>query len=111
MAEPILTVEGLRKEFPGQRSLTDALTRRPARDVTAVPAMGVIAEAMVAFVLAQAWLEKFGGDSLDETRRNVGGYLVAQVVGGLLATTVAMAIGVFGPDGWLAAAQASGCAE
>jgi chorismate synthase len=44
-------------------------------DVTAVPAMGVIAEAMVAFVLAQAWLEKFGGDSLDETRRNVDGYL------------------------------------
>ncbi|HEY5546506.1 MAG TPA: chorismate synthase [Gemmatimonadaceae bacterium] len=44
-------------------------------DVTAVPAMGVIAEAMVAFVLAQAWLEKFGGDSLDETRRNVNGYL------------------------------------
>ena len=45
-------------------------------DVTAVPAMGVIAEAMVAFVLAQAWLEKFGGDSLDETRRNVDSYLV-----------------------------------
>ena len=43
--------------------------------------------------------------------RNVGGYLVAQVVGGLLATTVAMAIGVFGPDGWLAAAQASGFAS
>ena len=52
-------------------------------DVTAVPAMGVIAEAMVAFVLAQAWLEKFGGDSLGETRRNVGGYLarIAQRVG------------------------------
>ncbi len=52
-------------------------------DVTAVPAMGVIAEAMVAFVLAQAWLEKFGGDSLGETRRNVDGYLgrVAQRVG------------------------------
>jgi chorismate synthase len=44
-------------------------------DVTAVPAMGVIAEAMVAFVLAQAWLEKFGGDSLNETRRNYAGYL------------------------------------
>ncbi len=52
-------------------------------DVTAVPAMGVIAEAMVAFVVAQAWLEKFGGDSLGETRRNVEGYLarVAQRVG------------------------------
>ena len=44
-------------------------------DVTAVPAMGVIAEAMVAIVLAQAWMEKFGGDSLDETRRNYEGYV------------------------------------
>jgi chorismate synthase len=44
-------------------------------DVTAVPAMGVIAEAMVAFVVAQAWLEKFGGDSLDETRRNFDAYV------------------------------------
>ena len=53
-------------------------------DVTAVPAMGVIAEAMVAFVVAQAWLEKFGGDSLDETRRNVDGYLarIDQRIGG-----------------------------
>jgi chorismate synthase len=53
-------------------------------DVTAVPAMAVIAEAMVAFVIAQAWLEKFGGDSLDEVRRNVDGYLarIAQRVGG-----------------------------
>ena len=37
-------------------------------DVTAVPAMGVIAEAMLAFVLADAFLEKFGGDSLGETQ-------------------------------------------
>jgi len=44
-------------------------------DVTAVPAMGVIAEAMVAFVLAQAMLEKFGGDSLGELRSNLEGYL------------------------------------
>ena len=44
-------------------------------DVTAVPAMGVIAEAMAAFVLAQAVLEKFGGDSLAEVRRNYGAYL------------------------------------
>jgi chorismate synthase len=53
-------------------------------DVTAVPAMGVIAEAMVAFVLAQAWLEKFGGDSLGETRRNFEGYLarIDQRIGG-----------------------------
>src|SRR5437879_5005895 len=47
-------------------------------DVTAVPAMGVIAEAMVSLVLAQALLEKFGGDALSETRRNFEGY-VAQV--------------------------------
>ena len=44
-------------------------------DVTAVPAMGVIAEAMAAIVLAQAFLEKFGGDSLGEMRRNYDGYL------------------------------------
>lgn len=44
-------------------------------DVTAVPAMGVIAEALTAWVLADAWLEKFGGDSLGETRRNFEGYL------------------------------------
>lgn len=44
-------------------------------DVTAVPAMGVIAEAMVAFVLAQAMIEKFGGDSLREMRYNHDGYL------------------------------------
>src|SRR6059036_896399 len=47
-------------------------------DVTAVPAMGVIAEAMEALVLAQAMLEKFGGDALSETKRNFEGYL-AQV--------------------------------
>lgn len=44
-------------------------------DVTAVPAMGVIAEAMTALVLANAVLEKFGGDSLGELRRNLDGYL------------------------------------
>jgi chorismate synthase len=44
-------------------------------DVTAVPAMGVIAEAMLALVLADAMLEKFGGDSLAEMRRNYDGYL------------------------------------
>ena len=46
-------------------------------DVCAVPAAGVVAEAMVALVLADAVLEKFGGDSLTETRRNVAGYLAA----------------------------------
>jgi chorismate synthase len=59
----------------------DLTTREPAlaayerSDVAVVPAAGVIGEAMVALVLAQAFLEKFGGDSLDETRRNFQGYL------------------------------------
>ena len=47
-------------------------------DVTAVPAMGVIAEAMLAIVLTEALLEKFGSDALSELKRNVDGYL-AQV--------------------------------
>ena len=46
-------------------------------DVTAVPAMGVIAEAVMALVLADALLEKFGGDSLAEMRRNYDGYVAA----------------------------------
>ena len=44
-------------------------------DVTAVPAMGVIAEAMTALVLANALVEKFGGDSLPELQRNHLAYL------------------------------------
>ncbi|KOX07285.1 chorismate synthase [Nocardiopsis sp. NRRL B-16309] len=44
-------------------------------DVTAVPAAGVVAEAMVALVLAEAAVEKFGGDSVTETGRNLRGYL------------------------------------
>ncbi len=44
-------------------------------DVTAVPAMGVIAEAMAAFVLSDALLDKFGGDSLRELKRNFQAYL------------------------------------
>jgi chorismate synthase len=44
-------------------------------DVCAVPAAGIVAEAMVALVLADVVLEKFGGDSVGETRRNVEGYL------------------------------------
>ena len=44
-------------------------------DVCVVPAAGVVGEAMVALVLAQAMLEKFGGDSLGETRRNFDGYI------------------------------------
>ena len=46
-------------------------------DVCAVPAAGVVAEAMVAIVLADAVLEKFGGDSVRETRRNLETYLAA----------------------------------
>ncbi len=59
----------------------DLETREPSAaayersDVCVVPAAGVIGEAMVALVLAQAFLEKFGGDSLGETRRNFSGYL------------------------------------
>jgi chorismate synthase len=61
----------------------DLETGEPAKavsersDVTAVPAMGVIAEALVAITLADAMLEKFGGDSLVEMRRNYDGYVAA----------------------------------
>jgi chorismate synthase len=59
----------------------DFATREPAlaayerSDVCVVRAAGVIAESMTALVLAQAFLEKFGGDSLGETRRNFEGYI------------------------------------
>ncbi len=62
----------------------DLLTREAAlaayerSDVAVVPAAGVIGEAMAALVLAQAFLEKFAGDSLAETKRNYDGY-IAQV--------------------------------
>ncbi len=46
-------------------------------DVCAVPAAGIVAEAMVALVIADAVLEKFGGDCVAETRRNLDGYLGA----------------------------------
>ena len=46
-------------------------------DVAAVPAAGIVAEAMVALVLADAVLEKFGGDSIAETVRNKDAYLAA----------------------------------
>ena len=46
-------------------------------DVCAVPAAGVVAEAMVALILADAVVEKFGGDSVAETRRNLESYLAA----------------------------------
>lgn len=67
LMRPLETVDvrtGARADAAAERS-----------DVTAVPAMGVIAEAMTALVLADAMCEKFGGDSLEEMRRNLDGYL------------------------------------
>jgi chorismate synthase len=78
-----LIVRGLLKPISTLRrplESVDMATREPAlaayerSDVAVVPAAGVIGEAMVAIVLAQAFLEKFGGDSLGETRRNYDGY-------------------------------------
>jgi chorismate synthase len=79
-----VVVRGLLKPISTLRrplESVDLPTREPAlaayerSDVCVVPAAGVIGEAMVAIVLAQAFLEKFGGDSLGETRRNFEGYL------------------------------------
>lgn len=79
-----VVVRGLLKPISTLRRPLESVdldTREPAlaayerSDVAVVPAAGVIGEAMVAFVLAQAFLEKFGGDSLAETRRNYEGYL------------------------------------
>jgi chorismate synthase len=53
----------------------EAVAHHQRSDVCAVPAAGVVAEAMVALVLAEAALEKFGGDSVGETRRNAESYL------------------------------------
>jgi chorismate synthase len=53
----------------------EATAHHQRSDVCAVPAAGVVAEAMVALVLADAVLEKFGGDSVGETRRNLTSYL------------------------------------
>jgi len=61
----------------------DTATGEPAKaiaqrsDVCAVPAAGIVAEAMVALTVADAVLEKFGGDSVPETRRNLAAYLDA----------------------------------
>ncbi|PRX98463.1 chorismate synthase [Allonocardiopsis opalescens] len=74
--KPIATV-------PRALATIDVATGEPARahhqrsDVTAVPAAGVVAEAMVALVLAEAAVEKFGGDSVEESGRNLAGYLAA----------------------------------
>jgi len=72
--------------IPRALRTVDVATGEPARainqrsDVCAVPAAGVVAEAMVALVLADAVLEKFGGDSVAETARNAAAYLAALVV-------------------------------
>jgi chorismate synthase len=77
--KPISTV-------PRALATVDVATGEPAKainqrsDVCAVPAAGVVAEAMVALVLADAALEKFGGDSVAETRRNRDSYLASLVV-------------------------------
>jgi chorismate synthase len=77
--KPISTV-------PRALRTVDVATGEPAQainqrsDVCAVPAAGVVAEAMVALVLADAALEKFGGDSLAETARNAAAYRAALVV-------------------------------
>lgn len=74
--KPISTV-------PHALRTVDIATGEPAEahhqrsDVCAVPAAGVVAEAMVALVLADAMLEKFGGDSVGETRRNLVSYVEA----------------------------------
>jgi chorismate synthase len=54
---------------------TEAVAIKQRTDVCAVPAGGVVGEAVVAFELANAMVEKFGGDSVMETRRNLDGYL------------------------------------
>ncbi|HEX8982847.1 MAG TPA: chorismate synthase, partial [Ktedonobacterales bacterium] len=51
------------------------VTRYERSDVCVVPAAGVVGEAMLAIALTDAWIEKFGGDSLSEMRRNFAGYL------------------------------------
>jgi len=74
--KPISTV-------PRALDTVDVATGEPAKaihqrsDVCAVPPAAVVAEAMVALVLADAALEKFGGDSVAEVRRNLAGYLAA----------------------------------
>jgi chorismate synthase len=52
----------------------EVLAHYERSDVCVVPAAGVVAEAMIAIVLADAWLEKFGGDTLNESRSNYERY-------------------------------------
>jgi chorismate synthase len=55
----------------------EAKAHHQRSDVCAVPAAGIVAEAMVALVLANAVLEKFGGDSVAETKRNLDSYIAS----------------------------------
>jgi chorismate synthase len=72
--KPISTIpKALRTVDVATREAAPAINQRS--DVCAVPAAGVVAEAMVLMVLADAVLEKFGGDSVDEVARNLRGYL------------------------------------
>jgi chorismate synthase len=72
--KPIATVpRALRTVDVATGEATEAHHQRS--DVCAVPAAGIVAEAMVALVLAEAVLDKFGGDSVEETRRNYENYL------------------------------------
>jgi chorismate synthase len=83
--EPVIVKLGMKpiSTLMSPLPTVDLASGQPAKavsersDVTAVPAMGVIAEALVALVLADAMLEKFGGDSLGEMRRNYNGYVSA----------------------------------
>ena len=72
--KPISTIpKALRTVDVATGEAAPAINQRS--DVCAVPAAGVVAEAMVLLVLADAVLEKFGGDSVDEIARNLQGYL------------------------------------
>ncbi|GAB3127655.1 chorismate synthase [Tsukamurella serpentis] len=71
--KPISTVPRALRTVDMQTG-TEAVAIHQRSDVCAVPAAGVVAEAMVALVVAQAALEKFGGDSLAETRSNIERY-------------------------------------
>jgi chorismate synthase len=72
--------------IPRALATVDVRTGEPAKainqrsDVTAVPAAGVVAESMAALVIADAALEKFGGDNVSEIRRNLAGYLDTLVI-------------------------------
>ncbi len=71
--KPIATVPRALRTIDVQTG-QEATAHHQRSDVCAVPAAGIVAEAMVALVVADAILEKFGGDSVGETRRNVDAY-------------------------------------